>query len=156
MVDLERAHAGDDVLSGPGDQGKSGSQAAVDAVIARAANSLRTLSHKNFEVVTEKRTRVGGVQLSGGGDGELGAHGALIPIIIERPIEPVLQAGRAADLLREREVTVRATRGPEIQQLGIHVAEADIDNGRLVTVDLADMNDWSGGLRCAAPGGIHG
>src|SRR3954447_22257830 len=102
MIDQERLCAVHPVFSGPCDQRKALSQAAVCMEIQSAPGGVRPLRVKDFEVIPEQSARaVTCLSLAKGGGRKSRSHGTLVFLAAVRPEETIVLAHRADNPPRE-------------------------------------------------------
>src|SRR5262249_8427078 len=125
------------VLRGPRHHREAARHLAVLHVVLRAARSVRTLCGEDAEEVAVERLRRGARLVHGvpfpSPLGEERSEGTLVAPARALPVEAVVLAGLAADLLREDAAGIES----RVLRLGVDVRTQGSDHRQLVVTDAA-------------------
>ena len=159
LIDDERHHAAFAVFGGVREQCEAGDHAAVDHVVVSAAGRVRALLRQDPEVVAAIRISVHVALEVGRGLGDQRSERALLFVLgrVRRPVQAVVLAGRAGELLRVLQHAVAIAILRCKRALRVDVGAEHIDGIALVAADATVDQFLDALLRCEAPAvaGLH-
>src|SRR5262245_6751952 len=149
IVDDEGHDAGVAILGGKGDEAEAANHVAAHDVVHRAAGRVRTLAGQDPEVVAVIRLAGADAIATLGRGGDRFAERAVRLAARGRPVQAILLARRADDLLRIHRLAILVLEHVGVLVLRVPIGEGSLERPELVTADAAGRD------LLAARGGVE-
>ena len=153
LIDDERHDARFTVIGRPGYQAKPADHVAVDDVPVTAAGRMASLAGENLEIVTTvwgRLVRMTAISFAGCRGSER-TQRADLAVQFGRPIQPILLARRAGELLRVFQYLVAVTVSHGILALCVHIGADCFQRGQFILADLARQQFIQPGIGVITP-----